>query len=149
MTYSSTKTYGHAVGLSCCFRQWRATSHCNKLHGYALSIRVEFETEILDSRNWVVDFGGLSTLKSVLRDVFDHKTLAAQDDPSIDWFRQSDEMGLLDLVVVDQVGCEAFAFLAYQIAQQWLDSQGPTLATVQIASVTVAEHGANSASFRP
>ncbi|SVB70610.1 uncharacterized protein METZ01_LOCUS223464, partial [marine metagenome] len=28
--YQSTKTYGNEVGLSCCFRQWRADSHCNK-----------------------------------------------------------------------------------------------------------------------
>ena len=35
--WRSTKTYGHEEGLSCCFRQWRAThSHCRLLHGYAL-----------------------------------------------------------------------------------------------------------------
>lgn len=48
MTYSSTKTYGHEVGLSCAFRQCRATHfHCRYLHGYAFSIHLEFETEEL------------------------------------------------------------------------------------------------------
>lgn len=31
MTYVSTKTYGHEVGLSATFRQWRASSHCRLL----------------------------------------------------------------------------------------------------------------------
>ena len=43
MNYVSTKTYGHEVGLSCAFRQHKADSHCAKLHGYALSVKVEFE----------------------------------------------------------------------------------------------------------
>ena len=37
--YQSTKTYGNDVGLSCTFRQWKADSHCNKLHGYSLGFR--------------------------------------------------------------------------------------------------------------
>ncbi len=31
--YRSTKSYDHSEGLSCCFRQWRAThSHCSLVH---------------------------------------------------------------------------------------------------------------------
>ena len=75
MTYKSTKTYGHELGLSCCFRQWRAESHCRLLHGYALSIRLVFEAEELDVRNWVVDFGSLKSLKQMFVDTFDHKLL--------------------------------------------------------------------------
>ena len=51
--YNSTKTYGHDVGLSCSFRQWRAQSHCSKVHGYALSVKFTFAAEKLDERNWV------------------------------------------------------------------------------------------------
>ena len=45
--WRSTKTYGHEEGLSCCFRQWRAThSHCRLLHGYALSFRLTFASGV-------------------------------------------------------------------------------------------------------
>ena len=58
-TFKSTKTYKTSKGLSCCFRQFKANSHCQYLHGYSLEISVEFEAKNLDERNWVVDFGGL------------------------------------------------------------------------------------------
>ena len=45
MMYQSTKTYGNDVGLSCTFRQWKADSHCNKLHGYSLGFRFVFEAQ--------------------------------------------------------------------------------------------------------
>ena len=58
-TFKSTKTYKTSKGLSCCFRQFKANSHCQYLHCYSLEISVEFEAKNLDERNWVVDFGGL------------------------------------------------------------------------------------------
>ncbi len=43
--YRSTKMYDHNEGLSCCFRQWRATdSHCRLIHGYALAFKFVFAT---------------------------------------------------------------------------------------------------------
>ena len=46
MSFLSTKTYNHNVGLSCCFRQWRAKdSHCQYLHGYSISVRFNFKSE--------------------------------------------------------------------------------------------------------
>ena len=84
--YKVVKTFGHNEGLSCCFRQWRAESHCNLLHGYALSIELEFETRILDDRNWVVDFGDFKLIKEFLHKWFDHTTLIAKDDPHLQQF---------------------------------------------------------------
>ena len=75
--FTSGKTYTHATGHSCAFRQWKADSHCNLIHGYALSFHFEFESEELDSRNWVMDFGGLRPLKDLLEDWFDHTLLVA------------------------------------------------------------------------
>ena len=46
-TFKSTKTYKTSKGLSCCFRQFKANSHCQYLHGYSLEISVEFEISIL------------------------------------------------------------------------------------------------------
>ena len=51
MTYKSTKTHGHAIGLSAAFRQWRADSHCKYLHGYALAVKFVFEAGELDARD--------------------------------------------------------------------------------------------------
>jgi 6-pyruvoyltetrahydropterin/6-carboxytetrahydropterin synthase len=81
MTYQVTKTYGHELGLSCVFRQHRANSHCKQLHGYALAFDIVFETETLDARNWVIDFGSLKEVKEWLVDMFDHTLLVASDDP--------------------------------------------------------------------
>ena len=85
--YKSTKTFGHEIGLSACFRQWRADSHCRFLHGYALAIKFVFAANELDVRNWVVDFGSLKSLKSQLEDTFDHKLLVAENDfpRKMDW----------------------------------------------------------------
>ena len=59
MSFISTKTYNHNIGLSCAFRQWRAKhSHCKYMHGYALSVRINFKGQLND-RNWVYDFGDL------------------------------------------------------------------------------------------
>ena len=46
--FLSGKTYGHNTGHSCAFRQWRADSHCNLIHGYALQFELEFGSDGLD-----------------------------------------------------------------------------------------------------
>jgi 6-pyruvoyltetrahydropterin/6-carboxytetrahydropterin synthase len=146
MTYISTKTYGHELGLSVCFRQSRAASHCRFLHGYALAIRVEFEAEYLDDRGWVVDFGGLKTFKKMLEDTFDHKTLVADDDPHYTMFKGLHELGVIEMVEVDATGCESFAKLVYDYAEVWLEHNGH-MPRVIVRSVEVREHGANSAIY--
>lgn len=143
IVYQSTKTYTHAHGLSCCFRQWKADSHCNTLHGYSLQIEVTFEGP-LDQRNWVMDFGGLKRLKGWLESTFDHKTLVAEDDPQYALFVAMGNSGLIDMVTVPAVGCEKFAEQIYD----WLDGipnweYDDTHPKVQ--SVKVSEHPGNSA----
>jgi len=148
MTYSSTKRYGHEQGLSCCFRQWRADhSHCSFLHGYALSVCLEFEAVELDHRNWVMDFGGLKEIKKRLQDLFDHKTVVAEDDPELEWFREGERRGLLDLVVVPHVGCEQFAKHVFDMVAGWLAAQEHA-AHCRLTKVEISEHGANSATYR-
>ena len=144
--YFSTKKYDHNVGLSCCFRQWRAQSHCNKLHGYALAFKFVFESEELDIRNWVVDFGSLKALKGMLEDNFDHTTLVAKDDPLIEWFRKGEELGALDLIEVDATGCEKVAELVFECAETWLKDAGYA-PRVKLKSVEVSEHAGNSAIY--
>ena len=144
LRYQSTKTYGHEIGLTCCFRQWKAESHCRFLHGYAIAVRFVFEAEELDIRNWVVDFGSLKTLKMRLEDTFDHKTLVAEDDPDKGALKSLHDLGVIDMVMVPATGCEKFAELIFETTEIWLKDAGYA-PRVWLRSVEVKEHGANSA----
>ena len=142
--YVSTKTYGHQSGFSCAFRQWRAESHCRLIHGYALKFEFVFESDELDVRNWVVDFGSLKSLKGWLEDMFDHTTLVAEDDPHLEWFKEAHAKGLIDLRILPSVGCEKTAEYVFEYAEMWLTDNGYT-PRVSLRSVQVWEHEGNSA----
>ena len=146
MTYQSTKTYGHDLGFSTCFRQWRAASSCRLLHGYALSFHFTFAADELDHQNFVVDFGGLKSLKAILEENFDHTLLIAEDDPKIDILKNLDKEGLAKVIVVEATGCERTAQYVYEVAEQWLKDAGFN-PRVRLVSVEVSEHGANSALY--
>lgn len=144
MIYRSTKTFTHSIGLSCAFRQWKALSHCRFLHGYALKVRFEFEAKKLDEKNWVVDFGGLKSLKRWLEDIFDHKTLVAKDDPQFLEYLRMHEKGIIDLVILDAVGCEKFAELIFEKAESFIRNSEYD-GRVDLRLVEVNEHEGNSA----
>ena len=144
MRYMSTKTYANDRGLSCAFRQWRAESHCHLIHGYALGFKFTFGADELDHRGWVVDFGGLKPLWSILEDTFDHTLIAAEDDPNLDLLKGLDRSGLAKLIVMPHAGCEAFATMVYDVTEQWLKDAGFS-PRCKLISVEVSEHGANSA----
>lgn len=146
MPHFSTKTYGHDVGLSACFRQHKATSHCRFLHGYALAVTIKFGANELDERNWVIDFGGLGTFKDSLKAMFDHTLLIAQDDPHVDELGVLAGFDLADVRIVEATGCEAFAKLIFKSAEAWLVDNGH-VPRVWVQSVEVREHGANSAIY--
>lgn len=143
MAYYSTKTYGHERGLSCCFRQWRADSHCNMMHGYALAFSFKFEASTLDHNNWVVDFGGLKWLKAWLENQFDHTTLVAQDDPEMETFCMLHNKKLIDMRVIPGVGCEKTAEYVFDHVASQIDSL--YAGRVKLISVEVREHPGNSA----
>lgn len=147
--YQVVKTYGPDVGLSAVFRQWRAThSHCSHLHGYAIAVRLLFEAETLDERNWVIDFGALKPIKEWLQSMFDHKTLVAADDPHLDDIAYLSGLGVLDYIMVPAVGCEAFAKMIHDHITEWMFAEVHT-PRVRLAEVEVREHGANAAVYRP
>jgi 6-pyruvoyltetrahydropterin/6-carboxytetrahydropterin synthase len=170
--YLSTKTYGTDRGLSCCFRQWRADhSHCSLIHGYSIGIKLVFESETLDEKNWVMDFGGLKAFKEWADWQFDHTMCVALDDPHLETFKQLNKVnggfndsGVCDLRIVPGVGCEKFAELAfrtmneilaaYQESRGWTHPDGrvfearyPVGAGVRLRSAEVFEHAGNSAIY--
>lgn len=141
--FLSSKKYGHERGLSAAFRQWRAESHCKFLHGYSLEFEFVFGTNKLDDNNWVVDFGSLKKLEGWLRQNFDHKTLVASDDPMYTVFENLHKNGIIDMVTVEDTGCEMFAKMAMENANALI--QKITKDRCWVESVTVREHGSNSA----
>ena len=143
--YRSIKTYGNERGLSCAFRQWRADSHCNLIHGYSLGFRITFEAAELDERNWVYDFGDCKWIKKYLDEVFDHTLAIAEDDPELKVFKGLEKFDLANVVVMKGVGCEKFAEHVYNYVSPkvYTDTKG----RVSVYSVEVFEHGANSAIY--
>ena len=151
--FQSTKLFD---GFSCVFRQWKAEgTHCRFLHGYGVSFRVWFEGE-LDERNWVWDFGhakrsqyridGLSP-KEWMDYMFDHTTIIAEDDPGLGGFKTMDQLGIIQLRIIPDVGCEKFAEYIYNKLNPWVvsDSNG----RVKIKQVEVREHEKNTALYIP
>ena len=110
--YISTKTYNQIGPVA--YRQWRADSHCNLIHGYALSFHLEFECDTLDARNWCIDFGGLKPLKGLLEDWFDHTLLVAQDDPMREHLLNLGKLKLAKITEVEKTGCEGIADFLYE-----------------------------------
>lgn len=174
--FQAIKTYGNDRGLSCCFRQWKAThSHCSTLHGYSVGIELTFESEILDDKNWSMDYGNLKPFKDWADHMFDHTLIIAEDDPELEFFKamyQRSQIQLAegekpedfipykrgaicDLRIVPGVGCEMFSKLAYEKMEELLKemkegkhSRYPVNKDVQLVSVKVFEHGSNASLYK-
>ena len=110
--YVSTKEYVDKFPVA--YRQWRADSHCNVIHGYSFSVKFYFGTNDLDVRNWAADYGGLRELKQLLDDQFDHTLLVAEDEPEMDLYKELQKRGLARLCVLPNLGCEAIADQLYK-----------------------------------
>jgi 6-pyruvoyltetrahydropterin/6-carboxytetrahydropterin synthase len=123
---------------------------CSRIHGYSIGIKLIFECDTLDERNWVHDFGGLAEFKKWSEHMFDHVWLIAEDDPHLEIFLTL-PTEIADIRIVPAVGCERFAEMAYNKMAEILQDQlrrGELLnPTVRVKSVEVFEHDANSAIY--
>jgi len=151
--FQSTKLFD---GYSCVFRQWRAGgTHCKFLHGYGVSFRVWFEGE-LDERNWVWDFGGMKRAKTAIDGLnpkawmdymFDHTTIVAQDDPSLDIFKRMYADDLIQLRIIPATGAEQFAKFIYDKLSLFVQTE--TEGRVKVTQVEFMEHTKNTAIYKP
>jgi len=151
MGYRSTKVFD---GFSTVFRQWKAEgTHCRFLHGYGVSFKVTFEGE-LDHRNWVWDFGGMKRAKTLIDGMqpkawmdymFDHTLVAAKDDPMLNYFRNLDEHGVIQLRIVNATGAEKFAEFIFNKLNNFVKDE--TNDRVRITKVEFMEHGKNAAIY--
>lgn len=110
--FTSTKEYIDA--FPCAYRQWRADSHCNKIHGYSFSFKFYFGTNDLDVRNWAADYGGLGDLKKILEDQFDHTLLMSEDDPECNTYKLLQDKGIAKVTILPRLGCEGIADMLYK-----------------------------------
>lgn len=141
--YQSTKIID--LG-SCAFRQPNARSHCRHLHGYRLLAKLWFSSETLDENNWVMDFGGLKDLKTILENNFDHTLVVDAKDPQLDLFRQLAAVDAAKIVILeDGVGIEKFAKKVYDLSNEFVLKR--TNSRVWVTKVEVWEHEKNSAIY--
>ncbi|MDG1933791.1 MAG: 6-carboxytetrahydropterin synthase [Flavobacteriales bacterium] len=145
--YSSTKIFD---GYSTAFRQWRAKhSHCQYIHGYAMKFKVTFIGN-LDELNWVCDFGSFKRngIKEHMSYMFDHTTVVAKDDPNLIVFEELSDKKLIQLRVIDGVGCEKFATYVYNYINSIVYKE--TKGRVKVQTVECFEGGTNnSAIYKP
>ena len=129
--YTSTKEYVDA--FPCAYRQWRADSDCNTIHGYSFSMKFYFGTNDLDARNWAADYGGLKELKKFLEDQFDHTLIVAQDDPEMETYKLLQEKKMAKVIVLPALGCESLADQLYKyvngvyIPEMWGEGEAKRL----------------------
>ena len=110
--YTTVKYYDQIVSVA--YRQHKADTHCNKLHGYSLSFCFHFSTNHLDVRDWGLDFGGLRPVKEFIEQHFDHCLLVALDDPHHDELMKLDKLGIAKVTEVEKTSSEAIADLLYE-----------------------------------
>jgi hypothetical protein len=117
-----------------------------------------------------MDFGGLKAFKEWADWQFDHTLIVGSDDPHLKLFQTmaglglQDQGGVVDLRIVEAVGCEKFAELAYRTMQQilaayqegtgWTHPDGRVFEAryqvgvgVRLRSAEVFEHAGNSATY--
>ncbi len=140
--YSCSK---HFQGYPCCHRQWKHLGHCRFVHGYSRSFTFWFKANQLDKNGFVVDFSSLNSLEKKLRSHFDHTFLINSDDPLIDQWRDLHDQGALDLRIMENVGMEFTAKLAWEWANNILMSREEGRACCN--RVEASENDFNSACF--
>ena len=149
--FSSSKVFD---GFSTVFRQWKAEdTHCRFLHGYGISFKVYFEGD-LDHRNWVWDFGGMKRAKTQIEGkspkewmdyMFDHTVIIAEDDPGMKGWETMNQLGVIQLRIIEATGAEKFAEYIYNKLNEFVKTE--TDNRVRVTKVKFMEHGKNAAYY--
>lgn len=121
------------------------SKRCSFVHGYKLQAKFWFECQVLDERNWVVDFGGLGELKRMLQHQFDHTLTIDRKDPLISLFEELHKQGGCDLRVMDGVGIEKVCEWCFKLANDHV--RQITEERCWVSRVEVWEHDKNSAIY--
>jgi len=104
----------------------------------------------LDELNWVCDFGCFKRngIKVHMNYMFDHTTVVAKDDPELESFKLLSDKKLIQLRIIDHVGCEKFAEYVYNYIDKEINKE--TNGRVRVLKVESFEGGTNnSAIYEP
>ena len=104
----------------CSHRQWRHDGHCRFVHGYSRSFTFWFTAKELDINGFVVDFSSLRPLERMLKDQFDHTFLVNEDDPLMNYWRELNDLGALNLKIMENVGMEFSSKLIWHWCNEYL-----------------------------
>lgn len=142
--FTSTKRFS---GFPCTHRQWKSDAHCKYVHGYSREFYFEFAASALSPEGWVVDFGGLKSVKAWLEHMFDHTFLASEDDPFLKTFEELDRQGVVQLRTLPNVGMEGTAQYVFEHTDAMIRQL--TQGRAWVKSVEVRENEKNSAIYTP
>jgi 6-pyruvoyltetrahydropterin/6-carboxytetrahydropterin synthase len=138
--FQSTKLFD---GYSACFRQWKAEgTHCRFLHSYIIKFKLIFLSDVENIFELHPDLELL--LYGWFKNTFEYKTFVAKDDPHLDKFKQMENDGIIQLTILESVGCERFSEYVYNQLQPIIDKFN---LNIMIKSVETFEHDKNSALF--
>ena len=116
--FSCSKSY---EDFPCSHRQWQHKGHCRYVHGYSRAFTFWFKAKELDHNGFIVDFSSLKPLERKLRDHFDHTFLVNKDDPLLNHWNELNNLGALDLRVMENVGMEFSSKLIWIWANEYLE----------------------------
>lgn len=127
-------------------RQYRHQGHCRYVHGHNLSVQLTFCAHHRDDNGFVVDFGGLQSIKKLLADQFDHTLLISHEDPELLLFKKMHADGLCDLRVAEG-SAEDIVRWIFEKANLLLRKEHD--GRVWLHAATVWEDSKNSATYSP
>ena len=77
--------------------------------------------------------------------MFDHTVVVAEDDPGIKGFQTMDQLGVIQLRVIEATGAEKFAEYIYNKLNTFVFEE--TEGRVRVTKVKFMEHGKNAAYY--
>ena len=83
--------------------------------------------------------------KAWMDHMFDHTVIVAKDDPMLNYFRNLDDYGVIQLREVSATGAEKFAEFIFHKLNPFV--QAETNGRVKVAQVEFMEHGKNTAIY--
>ena len=123
-------------------RQPNHEGHCRFVHGHNWDILVTFSAEVLDSNNFVVDFGGLKYLKRWIDENLDHACVLCCADPLKSAF---EETGAFKVTYVPDASCEGLAEYIYSVFKALVNEK--EAGRVSVIKIELHEDSKNSAAF--
>jgi 6-pyruvoyltetrahydropterin/6-carboxytetrahydropterin synthase len=80
-----------------------------------------------------------------MKNMFDHTTIISVDDPERNRFEEMDKDGLIQLRIMEDVGCEKFAEYVFKYLNKKIKEE--TNGRVKVHKVQCWEHGENMAEY--